>query len=50
MHHSTLGKLGKRFGIKGAGTIDSKIFNLLKITTVIDTKRRLINSTPVTQQ
>ena len=45
MHHSNLSKLRKRFGIKGIETIDAVIFNLLRITKVIDNDSMLIDST-----
>ena len=45
MHHSNLSKLRKRFGIKGLETIDAVIFNLLRITKVIDNDSMLIDST-----
>jgi IS5 family transposase len=45
MHHSNLSKLRKRFGSKGIGAIDDIIFNLLRITKVIDTDSMLIDST-----
>ena len=45
MHHSNLNKLRKRFGIKGIEAIEAVIFNLLRITKVIDTNSMLIDST-----
>ena len=45
MHHSNLSKLRKRFGIKGMETIESVIFNLLRIAKVIDKDSMLIDST-----
>lgn len=45
MHHSNLTKLRKRFGVKGMETIESVIFNLLRIAKVIDKDSMLIDST-----
>ena len=45
MHHSNLSKLRKRFGVKGIETIDAVVFNLLRITKVIDNDSMLIDST-----
>ncbi len=45
MHHSKLSKLRKRFGIKGIEAIEDVIFNLLRITKVIDKNSMLIDST-----
>lgn len=45
MHPSNLTKLRKRFGIKGMETIESAIFNLLRIAKVINRDSMLIDST-----
>jgi IS5 family transposase len=45
MHHSNLSKLRKRFGIKGIEAIEAVVFNLLRITKVIDKDSMLIDST-----
>ena len=45
MHHSNLSKLRKRFGVKGIEAIEAVIFNLLRITKVIDKDSMLIDST-----
>ncbi len=45
MHPSNLSKLRKRFGIKGVEAIDGVIFNLLRVTKVIDKSTMLIDST-----
>ena len=45
MHHSNLSKLRKRFGIKGIETVESVIFNMLRVAKVIDTDSMLIDST-----
>lgn len=45
MHHSNLSKLRKRFGIKGIETVESIIFNILRVAKVIDTDSMLIDST-----
>ena len=45
MHHSNLSRLRKRFGVKGMETVESVIFNMLRVAKVIDTDSMLIDST-----
>lgn len=45
MHHSNLSKLRKRFGVKGMETVESVIFNMLRVAKVIDNDSMLIDST-----
>ncbi len=45
MHHSNLAKLRKRFGVKGMEIIETVIFNLLRISKIIDKDSMLIDST-----